>query len=161
MSDTSATCPRCQGAIHPQTLVCPHCGSDVTAPHPTAAPGPVADAAGQGERRVPDTGPSGPQEIWGNQPTLSGESDEAAVQTANRGTDDGPGQGPADETTDVALHDPDGGAGYDATPVARPQPFSLWQQLRETLATLDAAMAWNEVWFFLMWGFLFLTYFLT
>jgi hypothetical protein len=41
-----------------------------------------------------------------------------------------------------------------------PPAPSLLDLLRQNLATIEASLAWNEVWFFMMWGFLFLTYFI-
>ncbi len=146
MSDTSATCPHCQGSIHPQAMVCPHCGSEVS------APGPWADAAGPAPRPAPDDSPQGPGPDEDRQPTL------ADTGKPGGGTGEGLDDGTGSESSDGL----DDGAGAEAGPPSvRPQPFSLWQQLRETIAALDGSMAWNEVWFFLMWGFLFLTYFLT
>lgn len=157
MSDTSATCPRCQGAIHPQTMVCPHCGSEVTGPGPASAGDSSPAAAGPAGQDQPSVSLTG-------LPGSPGEEEHRLAPAGDSGSEELPAadEGPDDEAP-LTRGDQ---AGADRTdeivqPAARPRPFSLWQQLRETMATLDNAMAWNEVWFFLMWGFLFLTYFLT
>lgn len=153
MSDPTALCPICRGSVHPNAMACPHCGAEipVTGPLIVSPPSPATEAPTAAEVPPATEAPTlVAQRSSATPPPEALPSTPPAVALPTESTQ------MTDQRFQPDREEPGFGSGRSTTPPPPPL-LEIW---RANLEALEASLAWNEAWFFLMWGFLFLTYFI-
>jgi len=150
MTNPASTCPHCHEAIDSQAMVCSNCGKDVS----SAALVPP-------ESHEPPESSGLAVSIEPSEPSKPSEPYSAKVPPS-----------PAPEHEHEHEHEPSEPYSAQISP-SSPEPTPQSDEfhhrheqesflifLRKQIQIFENSMAWNEVWLFLTWGFLFLTAFL-